>query len=243
MLIVTEETLRSADLDADRKQYHVAPGTLVTPLAREYLADRGIELVFGEQRSAMTSTPIEYRGNRTFIDAESGVGYAEKPERMTHLRANLLVPKTHPRIAFRGKLDSLQGEIIMAQCDACQEGYPAMTEDLGQLLDLSRRLLAAEVKELSLDPPCLLGYDESQLRRASHQVKEHFGIDHPTPGCQLGHLAARLNLLRTQVRETELAAEHAFAAGQRDDILLALNRMSSAVYIILCRLLAGQYGK
>jgi ethanolamine utilization cobalamin adenosyltransferase len=57
----------------------------------------------------------------------------------------------------------------------------------------------------------------------------------------MGHLAASLNMLRTHVREVEIAAEMAFAEGERGDILMALNRMSSAAYILLCRLLAGQY--
>ena len=59
----------------------------------------------------------------------------------------------------------------------------------------------------------------------------------------MGRLAARLNLLRARTREAELAAERAFAEGEREDILKAMNSLSSAVYILFCRLLAGEYGK
>lgn len=64
------------------------------------------------QPAVMTRTPLPGHGQRTYIDAQTGAGYGEKPEHMTHLRGNLLVPKTHPRIAFRGQLVSLQAEII-----------------------------------------------------------------------------------------------------------------------------------
>ena len=42
-----------------------------------------------------------------YIDAVTGEALAEKPEHMTQLCGNRLVSKTHPRIVFRGKLDSL----------------------------------------------------------------------------------------------------------------------------------------
>ena len=42
----------------------------------------------------------------------------------------------------------------------------------------------------------------------------------------------QLNRLRTQIRETELAAAAAFGR-DREDILRALNRLSSLVYILM----------
>ena len=55
---------------------------------------------------------------------------------------------------------------------------------------------------------------------------------------------ALLNQLRTTVRETEVAAAEAFHNGAkytRGDIIEELNRMSSALHIMMCRYLAGQY--
>ena len=45
----------------------------------------------------------------------------EKPEEMTHLRGNRLVPKTHPRIRFRGQLDSLMAQVLELQCRAAAD--------------------------------------------------------------------------------------------------------------------------
>ena len=87
----------------------------------------------------------------------------------------------------------------------------------------------------------LLGLDGAGLRRVSHHVLEEIGIPHPIPGPDMGETALELNCLRTQVREAELAAAAAFGEG-REDILRCLNRLSSAVYILFCRLVAARRG-
>ena len=113
--IITEADLRSHPPAAGTRRYEVEAGTFVTESARAWLDKREIELVIvprGKVCGGMSRTPIPDRGNRTYIDAATGLGLGrEKPEEMTHLRGNLLVKKTHPRIAFRGKLDSLEAAI------------------------------------------------------------------------------------------------------------------------------------
>ena len=124
-------------------------------------------------------------------------------------------------------------------------GGSTLAEDLEALLLHLRQILAAEVKEQPLEPCRLLGMDSDEIRRVSHNVKEHIGIDHPIPSYKMGRTCTALNRLRTQVREAELAAAAAFVAEDgscsRTDILQALNRLSSCVYILFCRNLAGWY--
>ncbi|MCD8499300.1 MAG: ATP-binding protein, partial [Clostridiales bacterium] len=72
-----------------------------------------------------------------FVDFETGSFYLEKPEHMTHLHGNVLVPKNHPRIVFRGKLDSLQAQIVLAQAilaETAPKESPRLIEDLGGIL-------------------------------------------------------------------------------------------------------------
>ena len=59
------------------------------------------------------------------------------------------------------------------------------------------------------------------------------------PGPRHGLRVARLNSLRTQVRQTELAAAQAFPEG-REDIIRGLNRLSSAVYILMLKCVQQQ---
>jgi ethanolamine utilization cobalamin adenosyltransferase len=63
-----------------------------------------------------------------------------------------------------------------------------------------------------------------------------------------GPIMAWLNLLRTQVRELEIAGIEAFITDvsecpDRRDIVMALNRLSSLVYIMMCGYLGGSYGQ
>jgi ethanolamine utilization cobalamin adenosyltransferase len=165
-----------------------------------------------------------------------------KPEHMTSLSGGRMVHKSHGRIAFRGALDSLQAEIIEAQVLACQLGETRCLEGLGEILFCLRELLAAEVQETPVPPPRLFGLDAEELRRQTHELPASFGMDHPLPDYTMGPLAARLNSLRAHIREAELCAVRAFASGEdeRGDIILVMNRLSSALYWLFCRLLSAR---
>lgn len=243
--ILTEADLRSHPPAPGARQYQVEEGTFVTESARSWLEKRDIQLVIlpkGRMCGGMSRTPLPDRGSRTYLDAATGLPLGrEKPEEMTHLRGNLLVKKSSPRIAFRGKLDSLEAAILEAQALAHRQNAPAVRDGLGEVLEQVHLVLGAEVKDQPLEEVPILGMDQARLRQVSHNVKGAFGIDHPIPSWEMGELALRLNTLRTQVRETELAAAVAFEApGEtpRPDIIRALNRLSSAVYILFCKLLA-----
>lgn len=173
-----------------------------------------------------------------------------KPEHMTHLHGTALVPKSHPRIRLRGKLDSFQGKLLEAQLCASESGEQELNEQLSQVLDYCRRILIAEVTEQPLGCPGLLGMDEQELRYVSQHPKEQFGVDHMAPTADMGELCVMLNSLRAESREVELAGVDAFCyetqtkeggreyTVEREDLLQALNRLSSGLYILYCRQLA-----
>ena len=246
MKILTETKLRAAALSKNTTEYRVESDVFVTPLAKEYLRDRGITLrIIDPQPAVMTRTPLVKQGQRTYIDAATGAGYKEKPEYMTHLRGNVLVSKTHPRIEFRGQLDSLQADIVCLQTQAFDDGKLGLIEDLGEILQAVQHILGAEVKDAPMERIQLLGLTDEELREQSHNVKKYIGIDHPIPDYRMGRMAAELNRLRTRIREVELSAARAFISEEgsieRQDIIQQLNRMSSGAYIIYCRWLAGFY--
>ena len=201
-----------------------------------------------DDRSAtMSRTPIPVQGGRPqFVDAGTGQTLSEKPEELTHLHGNLLVAKTHPRIVFRGKLDTLMAEVLTAQVLARQEQNNALFDHLGEVLDFTRSILGAEVKDAPLPEIHMEGMDTAGIRYASHHVRESCGIEHPIPTADMGALAVSLNHLRTEIRETELAAAQAFTNAngecERKDIVEGLNRLSSYVYLLFCREVARQRG-
>lgn len=225
----------------------VEEGTILTPAARDFLREHNIELRFTQKGApaVMTATAIPTQGGEAlYIDAATGARLDRKPEDMTHLRGNLLVPKTHLRIELRGRLDSLMACLLEVQLSALEENQPEIVRDLDQVMGYVRSILGSEVKDEPLEEIALLGMDSSRLRYASHHVKETLGIDHPVPNYRMGRMCVSLNRLRTQVREVELAAIRAFdgeGGCARPDIVEGLNRLSSCVYIIFCRTLSGYY--
>ena len=235
--ILTESDLRTARARHAMEEIHVAPGTFVTPLAREYMRDHGIRLV----EDAYQPMSHAVQTGHGFIDCATGEQLAQKGEYMTHLHRRMLVPKNHPRIVLRGMLDSLQAEILLMQADA---GSARLQSDLGEILEAVRQVLGAEVKDTPLPETTLLGMDQEALHRMSHEVKETFGFDHPVPSAGMDLRALRLNRLRTEIRAAERSAVTAFPPGtaqERADIIRQLNRLSSAVYLLFCRVLAGYY--
>lgn len=245
-MVIDEARLRRIVAEGSSRSISIAPGDIVTPAARDFLREHGFTTERpGGAQPEMPRTAIPAAGARRYIGVD-GTAYAEKPEHMTHLRGNVLVGKNHPRILFRGKLDSLQARTIEAQLTARDEGRRGLSDDLGEVLAFTRDVLASEVKDEPFARDTVFGLGEQELREMSHDPRRHFGLGHPVPDADMGTCAAALNSLRTLVREAELAGVAAFVddggSVARPDLLRAMNRLSSAVYILLCRLLGGKYG-
>lgn len=222
----------------------------MTPAARDFMKEKGITLHFKNKKDEFGCMPISHSTDSKtgvpFINAATGEGISIKPESMTHLYGNVLVPKNHPRIILRGKLDSLEAWLINVQRIAEEEGFPKIVEELEELLAYVRVMLGSEVRKVPMKEVKLLNLNSEELRHVSHNVKAELGIDHPVPNYRMGRLCIALNGLRTQVREAEIAAVIAFCDGNncsRPDIIEGINRLSSCVYIIFCRKLAGWYGR
>ena len=88
------------------------------------------------------------------------------------------------------------------------------------------------------------GMTPEQLREHSHYPQKYYDTPHFMPDFTMPQTMLSLNRLRTVVRRTELAAYRAFrtedGAVTRDDIILALNRLSSYLWILMIQLKAGQ---
>lgn len=238
MELLTREDVRRMSDNGTRGPVVVNKDQKLTPGARDWLAAHKIQAVFpvgGDAHIAPPSTP-QYR---TLF----GATLNEKPEHMTHLKGNILVRKDHPRIAFRGMIDALEGEIMLAQ-QASHE-YPALVKELEEALALVRRLIRCDVLDEPVGKLHLCGYDAGQLREYSHYPDKYLGQPHFLPACTDGPALLAVNKVRTLVRQTELSAYAAFKDVEgnvtRGDIILALNRLSSLMWIMMIKLKAGQY--
>ena len=216
-----EQAVRANIRNRDGKRvYYLGRGDQLTSTARDFLRRERIEILPGSQ-----ARPERYR-------LLSG-GYAEeKPEHMTHLNGEVLVPKTHPRIRFRGKMDTLEAELIL-----CQRIPGAPEGALGEILDLSRKILRCDVLEEPLRQDTLCGLTQDEQRERSHMPQDYYGQPHFMPQASDGPVIAGLNRARCFAREAELAAVEAFSDREgnllREDIPKALNRMSSMLYLLM----------
>ena len=216
-----EQAVRANIRNRDGKRvYYLGKGDQLTSTARDFLRRERIEILPGSQ-----ARPERYR-------LLSG-GYAEeKPEHMTHLNGEVLVPKTHPRIRFRGKMDTLEAELIL-----CQLVPGAPEGALGEILDLSRKILRCDVLEEPLRQDTLCGLTQAEQRERSHMPQDYYGQPHFMPQASDGSVIAGLNRARCFAREAELAAVEAFSNREgnliREDIPKALNRMSSMLYLLM----------
>jgi ethanolamine utilization cobalamin adenosyltransferase len=160
-----------------------------------------------------------------------------KKEQETALYGTKMVSKTHPRIILRGQLDDLMAQVLLAEVCFGQRGENALASAMGEVRGLLSQLMRCEVTGDTLGHWQLFGLNEKELRHRSHQPKTYFGVEHLFAlGPEMGRSLAALNCLRTKARQVEIAAVAAFeVGGLGNDILLAMNRLSSAFYILMCQ--------
>lgn len=215
--VSVRENIRNRD---GKRVFYLKTGDQLTSTARDWLSRERIAILPAEQ-----AKQGEYR-------LLNGGCLAEKPEHMTHLNGEILVSKTHPRIRFRGKLDTLEAELIL-----CQLADGALVTTVGEVLALTRQVIRCDVLEEPMKEEKLWGLTESELRKRSHFPQEYYGQPHFAPSVEDGKVVASLNRARCAAREAELAAVEAFSDKDgnptRLDILRAMNRISSALYLLM----------
>jgi ethanolamine utilization cobalamin adenosyltransferase len=215
-MLYSVEDARANIRNRDGKRvFYLGKGDQLTSDARDWLSRERIEVL-----PAGKARPERYR-------LLSGGFSEEKPEHMTHLNGDVLVPKTHPRIRFRGMVDLLEAELLLCG------------PETREILELARRLIRCDVLEEPVGEFTLYGLTQTQQRQHSHFPQEHYGIPHFMPDYTDPRQVLALNRCRSICRQAELAAVDAFSDRDgnlvRTDIVQALNRMSSMLYILMIR--------
>ena len=227
MQIIRAKDIEEATRNMLVKEFQADFTMFISQEAKDYAAQNGINLI-----------------------EKDGPVKPKKPEHMTNLDAKRLVLKNHPRIILRGKIDTFQAKVLETQILADEMGKTNMVNMLQEINDYARKILVAELMEKKLDSDItLLGLTEKELRYVSHHPTQYFGVGHIAPSYTMGKLAVALNVLRAESREVEIAAINAFCENdrvekiQRKDLLQALNRLSSALYIMYLECLAERSEK
>lgn len=228
-MLYTEEAVRGNIRNREGKRvFFLDKGDQLTSGARDFLSRERIAILPAEQAKIERYRLL----NGGYVE--------EKPEHMTHLYGDVLVPKTHPRIAFRGAIDSLEAELLL-----CQQAVDGpVRESLGEILNLARQLIRCDVLDEPVKNDRLCGLTEAEQRERSHRPQEFYGQSHFMPEYTDKPVLLQMNRCRCAARTAELAAVAAFTDREgiptRLDILRALNRMSSMIWILIIQLKADK---
>jgi ethanolamine utilization cobalamin adenosyltransferase len=253
MRVITEVELREKYKKSQFSTFHLPQGCRLTPAAAQFLSERKIQVITDEnsklelkvqENEAKDNEKTQNQHQTENLKTEKKE-VAKKPEHMTHLRGKTLVAKNHPRIKFRGKVDTLEALLISTIIDVEKLGLSDLARDLREFLQYVANMMRAEVMEETLPPLSIRSWSEKEIREISHNPQRYFGIKHFMPKPEHGKLIAQLNYIRTQCRELEVAALDAFYSSdgkvERKDILQAVNRFSSLLYVMMVGLMSGHY--
>ncbi|EMV4045225.1 ethanolamine utilization cob(I)yrinic acid a,c-diamide adenosyltransferase EutT [Escherichia coli] len=209
---ITEAWLRANHTLSEGAEIHLPADSRLTPSARELLESRHLRIKF-----------IDEQG-RLFVDDEQ-----QQPQPVHGLTSSDEHPQAccelcrQPVAKKPDTLTHLSAEKMVAKSDP-RLGFCAVLDStiaLGEPLGCQ----------------AIVGLSDEDLHRLSHQPLRYLDHDHLVPEASHGRDAALLNLLRTKVRETETVAAQVFITRSfevlRPDILQALNRLSSTVYVMM----------
>jgi len=246
-----------------REHFSLAHGTEVrlpedgrlTPAARTLLDEKRISIKYLDAagRTFIESTggaegkpPSRQRVHPLTGSAEHPVAtctlcgneVSHKPEAMTHLDPHHLTGKNHPRLRLRAKLDTSIAHAVWVQAELSDvERASTLSFWLADVRSCLGNVLRGEVTGEAVSGVRMGELDEQAIHRLSHDPLRYFGHDHLVPDASQGITVARLNLLRALIREAEVIAADVYIDRDykltRPDILQALNRLSSAVYLLM----------
>ena len=177
-----------------------------------------------------------------------------KPDTLTHIDAHHLVSKNDPRLLFRGKLDSVIAQAVLTQIqltqtpsDALAPIMPQLSRYMADVRSALGNVLKAEATGETMSAVALGNLSAAAIHKMSHHPLKYLGHDHLVPDEKQGMQVALLNLLRAQIREAELYAAQIYITRdfrvKRPDIMQALNRLSSAVYVLMLLTHLAHQGK
>lgn len=265
---ITEDLLREQYSLGHGTEIHLPRGCRLTPAARGLLEDRKIVIKYVDEEGR---TFVSSTGEETLVVKEEELKQVNpltsndewsygsclmcqqtlkvKPEVLTHIDFQNLVLKTDPRLKFRGKLDTLIGQAVLLQTEVKVEGVfgGQLNKWLEDIRSVLGNLLKAEATGSEVVNVSLGDMDEKVIHALSHNPLKYLGHDHLMPDVEQGRNVALLNVLRAQVREAELLAADIYITRDfkvlRPDIMAAINRLSSALYVLMILTYMAERGK
>lgn len=239
-------------------EIHLDANERLTPAAHEMLLAQGCRIV----SASPTNTASACKGSCSESASSCGCAtskeaptpsektpettppsYGALPQGTTYLDAETIVNKSHPRIMLRGKLDSLIAAcvVVQTQFDMRKSLPELVITGLADINTCLWYLLQTEITAAPLPAVRVCDMDADTLRTVSLNPNHYLGVDHIVPSGSLGPNVALLNWLRTITREVEVVCTE--VSPERVDMLEGLNRLSTAVYVLMLLVVLAESGK
>ena len=259
MPVITEGMLRKLEKEGQLEKVQITEKDILTPSAREFLnvkkidfrikksqeqvVNNGSDDVNKVKDSPANTSEEKVVKKREYRDYVTGAIYDKKPEFMTQLFGDNLVVKNHKRIILRGKFDILQAEIIKYWKK--YEKNKKLESDFAQTYRFVRDLFISEMTDTPFQERDVLGYNIDTLKDITHNTIKYYKTGHLFEiNIDFDESVIDINYLRALSRECELSAVDAFykeGKVERLDMLKALNRLSSILYLMMLKANNGDY--
>ena len=253
-MVLSEDILKIKYRKEPFDVFEIEKGTLLTPSAKQFLNEKGIELVIKGEKPLVSTKNEEDNveaEEKIFYEKPKYVGkngecYFEKPEYMTVVDGNVLISKNSKLISLRGKIDTFLAELLLNTKEIEQSSNNKLIKDIETVIKFIQNIIVAEKLDKILENQILL--DSKTIK----DIKEI--IDNPKEYFKKGHLLEvslnsdltihKLNRLRFLARELEIQAIDYFVEDykvNRKDLLEAFNVLSDVIYIIILKYDNGDY--
>lgn len=257
-MVITESELRELWRDGKHPLPSFPAGTRFTPAAHDFLRAHQLEIRYeaaGVRQTPAAPAPLASPTVPTWDKPAAfpvvltgalpvcnvcGQAVKHKPDHLTQLDAHSFAPKTHPRIKVRGQLDTLNALLMLVAAEARRFQLPRLAAGLDTLAAYAREIQAAEYHARPVQALSVLGHSEDQIHQISHWPEKLAGVAHLTPGPHDHAIMHWLNYARAATREVEISVLEAYPAPERADLARAVNRLSSAVYVLAVWFQAGR---
>lgn len=252
-MVLSEEILKIKYRKEPFSVFEVEKGTVLTPSARQFLNDKGIELITNDEKKILKEEQAEINKPQEEIfetpkyRGRNGEYYFEKPDYMTQVEGNILVLKSSQEIVFSSKIEVFLSELLLLEKEMeIQASNEKLQKDMSTIVKFVNNILSAFNFDKILENQFLFeGKSLKEIIEISREPKKMFKKGHIIElTVKNDILVHKLNRLKALARELETYAVSFFVSPieiKRKDLLEAFNVLSSALYIMMLKLENQQY--
>ncbi len=214
---------------------------------KQLILEKNIKLKFKDEQGKMFVLSENIEGKLKPIHAlkaksnasefdENAFDAFPKVKNLTAFNAKEQIFKGDIQIKFRAELDESLALVLWTQKTIENETAKIW---LNAIYAILRNIMSASCRHTVMQPFEIAGLSADAIHAYSHKPLEHLGYDHIIPSVELCEDALKVNMLRTKLRSMEVTACSIYFESPisenctRPDLLYTLNRLSSAVYVLM----------